>query len=242
MSDAFSMSERKCSSLRRNASSACARSIAVARTFATAWRKCVSWIVNSRGCAVCTPRIPKGRPLPCTRTLRLATTPCAARRDALPKRASVARSSTTTGPVERSTNPACESASVGNTAHMNPPNTRAPGAPASHEVPHKGRALSTPPTPNGPGENDIPRPAMSEYHVLKDLAIIFAVSLLVILVFHRIKLPALPGFIVAGVLLGPNALGLVSDVHQVESLAEVGVILLLFTIGIEFSLSRLREL
>src|SRR5260370_24512529 len=89
---------------------------------------------------------------------------------------------------------------------------------------------------------DIPRAAMSEYHVLKDLAIIFAVSLLVILVFHRIKLPALPGFIVAGVLLGPNALGLVSDVHQVESLAEVGVILLLFTIGIEFSLSRLREL
>src|SRR6059036_2589302 len=83
---------------------------------------------------------------------------------------------------------------------------------------------------------------MSEYPVLKDLAIIFAVSLLVILVFHRIKLPALPGFIVAGVLLGPNALGLISDAHQVESLAEVGVILLLFTIGIEFSLSRLREM
>src|SRR3977135_333335 len=83
---------------------------------------------------------------------------------------------------------------------------------------------------------------MSEYHVLKDLAIIFAVSLVVILVFHRIKLPALPGFIVAGVLLGPNALGLISDAHQVESLAEVGGILLLFTIGIEFSLSRLREM
>src|SRR5881296_199162 len=83
---------------------------------------------------------------------------------------------------------------------------------------------------------------MSEYPVLKDLAIIFAVSLLVILVFHRIKLPALPGFIVAGVLLGPNALRLVADVHQVEALAEVGVILLLFTIGIEFSLSRLREM
>src|SRR5258705_5279144 len=83
---------------------------------------------------------------------------------------------------------------------------------------------------------------MSEYHVLKDLAIIFAVSLVVILVFHRIKLPALPGFIVAGVVLGPNALGLVADAHQVESLAEVGVILLLFTIGIEFSLSRLREM
>src|SRR5256885_4589919 len=81
-----------------------------------------------------------------------------------------------------------------------------------------------------------------QYQLLRDLAIIFAGSLLVILAFHRLKLPALPGFIVAGVLLGPNALGLVSDVHQVESLAEVGVILLLFTIGIEFSLSRLREM
>src|SRR5881398_318109 len=81
-----------------------------------------------------------------------------------------------------------------------------------------------------------------QYQLLRDLAIIFAGSLLVILVFHRLKLPALPGFIVAGVLLGPNALGLVSDVHQVESLAEVGVILLLFTIGIEFSLTRLREM
>jgi len=78
--------------------------------------------------------------------------------------------------------------------------------------------------------------------VLRDLAVIFAGSLLVILAFHRFKLPALPGFIVAGMILGPNALGLVSDPHRVESLAEVGVILLLFTIGIEFSLSRLKEM
>ena len=83
---------------------------------------------------------------------------------------------------------------------------------------------------------------MEQVHVLRDLAVIFAGSLLVILVFHRFKLPALPGFIVAGILLGPNALGLVSDARDVEGLAEVGVILLLFTIGIEFSLSRLREM
>ncbi len=83
---------------------------------------------------------------------------------------------------------------------------------------------------------------MAQLHILRDLAVIFAGSLLVILVFHRLKLPALPGFIVAGILLGPNALGLVSDPQDVEGLAEVGVILLLFTIGIEFSLSRLREM
>ena len=83
---------------------------------------------------------------------------------------------------------------------------------------------------------------MEQLHILRDLAVIFAGSLLVILGFYRLRLPALPGFIVAGILLGPNALGLVSDPKDVEGLAEVGVILLLFTIGIEFSLSRLREM
>ena len=83
---------------------------------------------------------------------------------------------------------------------------------------------------------------MQHLLVLRDLAVIFAGSLLVILAFHKLKLPALPGFIVAGMILGPNALGLVSDPQRVESLAEVGVILLLFTIGIEFSLSRLKEM
>jgi CPA2 family monovalent cation:H+ antiporter-2 len=83
---------------------------------------------------------------------------------------------------------------------------------------------------------------VQELHILRDLAVVFAGSLLVILAFYRLKLPALPGFIVAGMLLGPNALGLVSDPRDVEGLAEVGVILLLFTIGIEFSLSRLKEM
>ena len=83
---------------------------------------------------------------------------------------------------------------------------------------------------------------MEHVLVLRDLAVIFAGSLVVILAFHRIKLPALPGFIVAGMLLGPNGLGLVPDVQRVESLAEVGVIFLLFTIGLEFSLARIREM
>src|SRR5207253_7137957 len=130
----------------------------------------------------------------------------------------------------------------GSNAARNARHNLAPGDPVFHYGLHTRRVPCITASPNWARRNDIPRPTMSEYHVLKDLAIIFAVSLLVILVFHRIKLPALPGFIVAGVLLGPNALGLVSDVHQVESLAEVGVILLLFTIGIEFSLSRLREM
>jgi len=73
---------------------------------------------------------------------------------------------------------------------------------------------------------------VAQVHILRDLAVIFAGSLLVILVFYRSS-SRLPGFIVAGILLGPNALGLVSDPQDVESLAEVGVIMLLFTIGID---------
>src|SRR2546422_73451 len=108
--------------------------------------------------------------------------------------------------------------------------------------PRRGRVLGHGQDTKWRRRNEISPSPMTQYLILRDLAVIFAVSLLVILLFHRLKLPALPGFIVAGVLLGPNALGLVSDVHQVESLAEVGVILLLFTIGIEFSLGRLREM
>lgn len=81
---------------------------------------------------------------------------------------------------------------------------------------------------------------MTQLPLLRDLVVVFAGSLVVVLVFHRLRLPSLPGFIVAGMLLGPNALGLVADVHSAEAFAEVGIVLLLFTIGIEFSLSRLR--
>src|SRR5213592_4972914 len=130
----------------------------------------------------------------------------------------------------------------GSNAARNARHNLAPRDPAFHYGLHTRRVPCITANHNWALGNDIPRRAMTEYHVLKDLAIIFAVSLLVILVFHRVKLPALPGFIVAGVLLGPNALGLVSDVHRVEGLAEVGVVLLLFTIGIEFSLNRLREM
>ncbi|MGH7419130.1 MAG: cation:proton antiporter, partial [Candidatus Rokuibacteriota bacterium] len=83
---------------------------------------------------------------------------------------------------------------------------------------------------------------MSQELVLRDLAVVFTGSLIVALAFHRLRLPALPGFIVAGALLGPNGLRLVSDVHRVESLAEVGVIFLLYSVGIEFSLSRMRQM
>jgi CPA2 family monovalent cation:H+ antiporter-2 len=81
---------------------------------------------------------------------------------------------------------------------------------------------------------------MSEVHVLRDVLIIFSISVLVVFVFQKLRLPAVAGFLVAGTLVGPHGLNLISDQRQVETLAEIGVVLLLFTIGLETSLSRLR--
>ena len=86
---------------------------------------------------------------------------------------------------------------------------------------------------------------MEEISVLRDLVIILTVSLVVVYVFLRLKQSTIVGFIIAGVLIGPSGLSLISNIHQVEVLAEIGVILLLFTIGLEFSfkkLTRIREI
>ncbi len=65
---------------------------------------------------------------------------------------------------------------------------------------------------------------------------------LVAYIGFRLRLVPIVAFLITGVVIGPNALGLVSDVEVVEAAAEVGVLLLLFTIGLEFSLQRLKEL
>lgn len=83
---------------------------------------------------------------------------------------------------------------------------------------------------------------MDDVHLLHDLLVIFAAAVAVSLVGARIGLPSLAGMIVAGSLIGPHALGLIAEHSRVESLAEVGVALLLFGIGIELPFGRLREL
>ncbi|MFH1862500.1 MAG: cation:proton antiporter [bacterium] len=81
-----------------------------------------------------------------------------------------------------------------------------------------------------------------EVLLLRDIFAILALSVIVILVFHRFQVPATVGFLFTGVIAGPHGLGLVSAVHEVEILAEIGIVLLLFTIGIEFSLKKLIQI
>jgi CPA2 family monovalent cation:H+ antiporter-2 len=75
-----------------------------------------------------------------------------------------------------------------------------------------------------------------------EAAAVIAAGALVAYVCQRLRLVPIVGFLLAGVLIGPNALGLVRDREMVDAAAEVGVILLLFTIGIEFSLARLARI
>jgi len=80
---------------------------------------------------------------------------------------------------------------------------------------------------------------VQEHSTLTDLLVIFAVSITVVFGFHKLRLPSIAGFLVAGALIGPYGLNLVSNAEGIPVLAEIGVVLLLFTIGIEFSLAHL---
>ena len=83
---------------------------------------------------------------------------------------------------------------------------------------------------------------MHELDYLRDLVIILGFGVIIVTAFHKFKLPAIAGFILAGMLVGPEVFGFISDPHQVEVLAEFGVALLLFGIGLELSLDKLKRL
>lgn len=75
--------------------------------------------------------------------------------------------------------------------------------------------------------------------LLEDLIIILCFSILVVFVFHRLRQPAIVGFLVTGMLIGPSGLSLVKSPHEIHLLSEIGVVLLLFVIGLELSLRQL---
>ena len=81
-----------------------------------------------------------------------------------------------------------------------------------------------------------------EIPMLKDIVVIFGLSIVVLVLCHRFRVPTIVGFLLTGIFVGPYGLGLVKAIHDVEIFAEVGIALLLFTIGIEFSLKRLLQI
>jgi len=81
-----------------------------------------------------------------------------------------------------------------------------------------------------------------EIPLLNDIVIIFGLAIAVLFICHRLRVPAVVGYLLTGIFVGPYGFGLVKAVHEVEILAEIGIVLLLFTIGIEFSLKKLLQI
>ncbi len=82
---------------------------------------------------------------------------------------------------------------------------------------------------------------MNSWAVILDIALLLGAALLLGMVFERLRQNAVLGYVLAGILLGPTGTGWISAVEDIRVIAELGVALLLFTIGLEFSWNRLRE-
>lgn len=83
---------------------------------------------------------------------------------------------------------------------------------------------------------------MSGEILLTDFLLILAVALPIAVVFTRLQLPSLVGFLVAGAVIGPHGLALIHASQTVDAMAEVGLILLLFVVGLELSLGQVLQL
>ncbi|HEY7320599.1 MAG TPA: cation:proton antiporter [Candidatus Binatia bacterium] len=80
---------------------------------------------------------------------------------------------------------------------------------------------------------------MSDPNFLRELVIVLTATIAIVFVFQKLRLPNIVGFLLTGVIIGPHGFQLIQSVDQVETLAEIGVVLLLFTIGLEFSLETI---
>jgi len=83
---------------------------------------------------------------------------------------------------------------------------------------------------------------MAHTPMLRDLVVLLAATLPIVFVLQKLKVPSIVGFLVAGVLLGPHGLAAVASAEDVERLAELGIVLLLFVTGLELSLGEVANL
>ena len=80
------------------------------------------------------------------------------------------------------------------------------------------------------------------HSLLSDLLIVIAAAAIFGLAFEKLRLPGILGLLLAGVVLGPSGFKILSDADTIQGLAELGVALLMLTIGLEFSFERVRKL
>ena len=77
------------------------------------------------------------------------------------------------------------------------------------------------------------------YNTLQLVLILLTTAVLAVVVFRLLRLPPMLGYLLSGVIIGPHALGLIPETTEAHHLAEFGVVFLMFSIGLEFSLPKL---
>jgi CPA2 family monovalent cation:H+ antiporter-2 len=82
---------------------------------------------------------------------------------------------------------------------------------------------------------------MHEFGMLGDLVVVFGFAAAVVYVFHRLNQSPIVGFMITGTLIGPYGFSLVHDLDSIHTLATVGLMILLFSLGLEYSLTKLME-
>lgn len=81
-----------------------------------------------------------------------------------------------------------------------------------------------------------------EAQILRDLVVVLAAALPIVFVFQHLRIPTVVGFLVAGVLIGPHGVGVIRDDADVRAVAELGLVLLLFVVGLELSFRQMLRL
>ncbi|HNX54571.1 MAG TPA: cation:proton antiporter [Prolixibacteraceae bacterium] len=81
-----------------------------------------------------------------------------------------------------------------------------------------------------------------ELAILTDIVIIFAFATAVNYIFTKLRIPTIIGYLLTGIVVGPSLLGVIKSPHEIEFMAEIGIILLMFTLGLEFSLNHLIKI
>src|SRR6266478_3579303 len=82
---------------------------------------------------------------------------------------------------------------------------------------------------------------MPDDSILRDLVILFAAALPIVVIFERLNIPSVVGFLIAGIVIGPHGIGLIPQSAEVENLADIGLVLLLFVVGLELSFAQLAR-
>ena len=82
---------------------------------------------------------------------------------------------------------------------------------------------------------------MTGFDPIVNIAIVLAAALVGGMIAHRLRQPVILGYLLVGVAVGPYGFGIVGDVELIETLATIGVALLMFTVGLEISYSQLRQ-